>query len=327
VASLYTNSSGNGNIAIGPSAGYYETGSNKLFIDNTTRASEADGRVKSLIYGVFASTPSSQVLVVNGQLGLNITPTSWVTLPAGSSGAGLSPIKFTSGTSMSTPEVGAMEFTTDDLYFTITTGAARKGIVLNDGSNLTSSRVPFATTDGRLHDSANLSFDGTTLTTTDMTVSGTTLVSGSIGVGTTSPNSLVDVYNGGGGTLRLSSNNSASYGELIFSSNNGSYLAYGASIEGDGGGYGVNIGQLLFKVGIGTVRTEAMRLNYNGRLGIGVTAPTANLHLKAGTAAASTAPLKIPSGPLLTTPEAGAIESDGTHLYWTDDSGTRHTIV
>ena len=40
----------------------------------------------------------------------------------------------------------------------------------------------------------------------------------------------------------------------------------------------------------------------------------------------STAPLKIHSGTLLATPEPGAIESDGTHIYWTDDGGTRHQL-
>jgi len=45
-----------------------------------------------------------------------------------------------------------------------------------------------------------------------------------------------------------------------------------------------------------------------GNVGIGTTAPTAVLHLKAGTATASSAPLKFTSGTLLTTPEAGSIE-------------------
>lgn len=43
-------------------------------------------------------------------------------------------------------------------------------------------------------------------------------------------------------------------------------------------------------------------------LGIGISAPTAALHLKAGTATASNAPIKLTSGPLLTVPEAGVVE-------------------
>ena len=46
----------------------------------------------------------------------------------------------------------------------------------------------------------------------------------------------------------------------------------------------------------------------SGNVGIGTIAPTAALHIKAGTATASTAPLKFTSGALNTTPEAGAVE-------------------
>lgn len=51
-----------------------------------------------------------------------------------------------------------------------------------------------------------------------------------------------------------------------------------------------------------------------GRFGIGLTTLTAVLHLKAGTATASTAPLKMTSGTKLTTAEAGVIEYNGSHL-------------
>lgn len=56
-----------GNVFLGYAAGFYETGANKLFIDNALRASEADGRIKALIYGVFASATSSQELHINAQ--------------------------------------------------------------------------------------------------------------------------------------------------------------------------------------------------------------------------------------------------------------------
>jgi hypothetical protein len=53
-------------VCVGYQAGYYETAANKLFIDNTARASEADGRVKALVYGVFAAAVNDQSLCVNG---------------------------------------------------------------------------------------------------------------------------------------------------------------------------------------------------------------------------------------------------------------------
>lgn len=62
-----------------------------------------------------------------------------------------------------------------------------------------------------------------------------------------------------------------------------------------------------------------------GNVGIGVTTSNAVLHLKAGTVTANTAPLKFTSGTNLTTPEAGAIEYDGTNLFFTP-STTRNKL-
>ena len=77
-----------------------------------------------------------------------------LTLPAGASAAGKSPLKFTlAGAALLTaPEVGVLEPFTDDLYYTITTGAARKGVVLTDGFPLTPGDMPVAGTNGRLED-------------------------------------------------------------------------------------------------------------------------------------------------------------------------------
>ena len=58
-----------------------------------------------------------------------------------------------------------------------------------------------------------------------------------------------------------------------------------------------------------------------GKLGLGQTTATAVLHLKAGTATANTAPLKLTSGTNLTTTEAGAVEFDGAHFYGTATNG------
>jgi len=68
-------------------------------------------------------------------------------------------------------------------------------------------------------------------------------------------------------------------------------------------------------------------LAISGKVGVGITIPMAVLHLKAGTATAGTAPLKLTSGTLNTTPEAGAIEFDGTNLYFVNSSGTRKQLA
>lgn len=58
-----------------------------------------------------------------------------VTIRAGTATAGTAPLKFTSGTLLSSAEAGAMEFLTDGLYFTITTGAVRRTIAMYDDSS------------------------------------------------------------------------------------------------------------------------------------------------------------------------------------------------
>jgi hypothetical protein len=62
------------------------------------------------------------------------TLTSLLTLRTGTTGAGTSPVKFVSGPVMTTPEAGAMEFTTDALYFTTTTGPNRKTVAFIDSA-------------------------------------------------------------------------------------------------------------------------------------------------------------------------------------------------
>lgn len=58
-----------------------------------------------------------------------------ITIRPGTATAGTAPLKFSSGTLLSTPEAGAVEFNTDSLYFTITTGTTRKKVAIYDDSS------------------------------------------------------------------------------------------------------------------------------------------------------------------------------------------------
>lgn len=71
---------------------------------------------------------------------------------------------------------------------------------------------------------------------------------------------------------------------------------------------------------------EQMRLLSSGNLGLGVLNPSAVLHLQAGSSSADTAPLKFTSGVLLTTPENGAVEYNGTDFFITS-GGLRRKIA
>lgn len=81
---------------------------------------------------------------------------------------------------------------------------------------------------------------------------------------------------------------------------------------------GLTPGSLIFAGSGGLISQDNSHLFYdavNQRTGFGLTSPTAIVHLKAGTAAAGTGPLKFTTGTNLTTPEDGAVEYDGTHFY------------
>lgn len=84
-----------------------------------------------------------------------------------------------------------------------------------------------------------------------------------------------------------------------------------------------------FRIGIGSNPSSmtANSVNIRGnKVGLsGQTAPTAALHLPAGTASAETAPLKFTTGTAMTTPEDGALEYHGSHLYFTIGS-TRYQL-
>lgn len=63
------------------------------------------------------------------------------------------------------------------------------------------------------------------------------------------------------------------------------------------------------------------------RVGIDVVVPLARLHLPAGKATQNDAPLRFTSGTLLTNPKGGAIEYDGTNLYFTNSANVRKAIA
>jgi hypothetical protein len=58
-----------------------------------------------------------------------------VTIRPGTATAGTAPLKLSSGTLLGAAEAGAVEFNTDTLYFTVTTGSVRKKIALYDDSS------------------------------------------------------------------------------------------------------------------------------------------------------------------------------------------------
>ncbi len=71
-----------------------------------------------------------------------------ITVQAGTATAGTAPIKLTSGTLLTTPEAGAVEFYNDAAYFTTTTGPTRKKIAIYDDSGGATGDIYFRNSSG-----------------------------------------------------------------------------------------------------------------------------------------------------------------------------------
>ncbi len=162
---------------------------------------------------------------------------------------------------------------------------------------------------------AGLSFTGTGPNQI-LTASGVDLAlmpggTGNVGIGTTVPLATLEI-SVSDPILRLSDTSGASTHDWA--------LAVSDQSDGD----------LAFKQSTthgGLTYNTRMYITPAGNVGIGPTGPTAVLHLKAGTSSAGTAPLKFTSGTNLGTTEAGAIEYNGSHLYFTAvNAGTRYQL-
>ncbi len=143
---------------------------------------------------------------------------------------------------------------------------------------------------------------------------------------------LLDMVLGGS----LSNSVAANYGPFVLRTTDGSgsnsagmpiSIRAGKSTGSANGGY-----ISFFTTPAGTsgssVNTEAerIRISNTGSVGIGLTNPSAILHLTSGTSSANTAPLKFTAGSNLSTPENGAVEYDGTN-YFATSGGTRYVLT
>lgn len=97
------------------------------------------------------SSPTTMVKVF-GTLGVYVggavNPSAVLHLRAGTTAASSAPLKFTSGSLLTTAEAGAVEFLTDKFYGTITTGAARKEFIQGDNAITDAVNIVFGTTTG-----------------------------------------------------------------------------------------------------------------------------------------------------------------------------------
>ncbi len=181
------------------------------------------------------------------------------------------------------------------------------------GTTLYGSRSIVVDTGGVFNiDIGSASGDNFTVDTNKLVVKGDT---GYVGIGTASPSAKLEVS--------LSSNC------WIWATNTDAI--YGSSLKL--GAVSTNTrkeSQLHYSSNFYILDTSVpawrLAIDSNGNVGIGITVPTAKLHLPASTTVANTASLKIDAGAVANVPVSGNIESDGTHLYWTDAGGVRRQL-
>ena len=170
---------------------------------------------------------------------------------------------------------------------------------------------------------------------------------GYVGVGTSSPASVMQIVANANGSTGLVQANNQSTGNVASAgfravNSNPSSATFGITSSGftPAGNLVPNIGYMSSSslalqatggtgyLSIATGGTsEKIRINPSGSVGIGISAPTAKLHLVSGTTSAGTSPLKLTAGTVMSTPEDGAIEYDGTNLFYTDSTNTRRTLA
>lgn len=168
--SLYNLDAGSsGNLAIGAYRPMFnQTGGNNNIllgynIDQAVLSGSNQLNIASAIWGVGTNDVTGSS-VSTGNLGFFVTtPTARVHLPAGQAGAGLAPLKFTSGTNLTSAAAGAMEYNGTSLFFSPSTTRLR--IVLTDNSIPSNGQLPIG--NGTNYTNANLASANGSVTITN----------------------------------------------------------------------------------------------------------------------------------------------------------------
>lgn len=137
--------SGGFNVGIGYAAGYYygagvsanQTSAYSIYIGYQARAS-ADGNTNEIVMGKDTVGNGSNTVTIGNTSNLR-TYLTGVNLKAGTATAGTAPLKFATGTLLTTPEAGAMEFLAEKFYLTPTSTAiaAIPGVLFTQTNTVT----------------------------------------------------------------------------------------------------------------------------------------------------------------------------------------------
>ena len=174
-------------------------------------------------FGIFTNGTKRVNVSLSGNVGLAgngsavDNPSGKLHIAAQSTSAGTAPIKFTSGSLMTSPEAGAVEFNSDRLYFTKTTGPTRETIAflsditgLSDGDkgdvDVSSSGSVWTIDTGSV---TSLKILDGTVNTDDMAdnaITSAKIVDGTIGVSDVNSDIIINNGNTDGGAITIGSN-------------------------------------------------------------------------------------------------------------------------
>jgi len=113
---------------------------NGTILDNANLVTGATDNAILRADGAGGVTTQGSVVIIDdtGRIGIQTTPTASIHIKAGTTAASSAPIKMNTGSLMTTGEAGAIEFLTDQIYFTQTTNSLRKQISLKESIRVAS---------------------------------------------------------------------------------------------------------------------------------------------------------------------------------------------
>ena len=298
--SLARTTTGFGNTAVGSGAGNGISngisgglaGSTNTFLGYNSNYSLA-GLTNATAVGANVTLDQSNTVILGNGANIGIgttTPSARLHISAGGIAASSSPLKFTSGNLMTTPETGSIEYLASHIYFTPV--ATRNILAQISGSTaLSSGSVTFADSNGYLTQNAtSFVWDNTNVrlgigisapTERLHIVSNTNIVNRArLESSTTGAIDTWSMYNSSGGVGTFYHNNSLN-GPAVAGSYAGIPLA-SSHLYDDGTAVantiftGINFEFVTGLLGSGT-KTEIMRITDTGFVGIGTTSPAYKL--------------------------------------------------
>lgn len=263
----------------------------------------------------------------SGKTGIqqNTTPTAYVHIGASDGNAGNAPLKLTAGSLTVTPESGAIEF--DGTSFYVTAGATRTAfapLIFASGLTQTGSTVTNDLITGK--GSAQTITGGTTAAGQLHFTSTTNATKGPITIGSTIS------FAESNGAINTSGNISmtGATAQLSISASNGSLGTPVMKLGAQNAAIWTATTALRFGASTSSQDVFISHSAAGPNLTISAaTSPTLNGMLNiadAASGAAGSNPIGLTAGTLLTTPANGAIEYNGTNLFFTRTAATRESI-